>query len=390
MTIAGVMSGTSLDGVDVAIVRLTPVTGKASGRAGSLTADVLGMAHQPYPNTLVEKLLACQAAQAVGFGQFAKLEEELNQLTLQAIHHGLEASGLSSTQLDAVAMHGQTVFHKPPCSGQLGFTWQWGDPATIAWKLDCPVVAQFRQGELAAGGQGAPLVPYAQALLYGHLAEKTTLAFLNLGGIANITVFPTGLPMESPVWEWQNVQGYDTGPANMLLDAAARHYFNQPYDEGGQLAAQGQVDADLLNTLQGHPYYHQPFPKSTGREAFNANYLHTILGQFSKTSPHDVMATLTQLTGWHVEASLSQLPPGKLIVSGGGANNPQLLQAIRSQLMPNWQVTTAVSELATANTAMECVAFTVLGWARYHHLPGNLPACTGATRSASLGGIWCP
>lgn len=381
MTLAGVMSGTSLDGVDVAIVTLTPAAHIPMGQAGSLQASIIGQGHCAYPQALKQDLLACQQAGSVSFQQLAGIEQQLAELTIKAIDDAL-AHSPDGLGLDGIAVHGQTMAHLP----EDGFSWQWGNPAPLAAAFQCPVVSHFRQGDLAAGGQGAPLVPYAQALLYGH----QPYTFLNLGGIANITQFPEQPVLDTPVWTWNGVIGYDTGPANMLLDSAAQIFFNQPYDKDGLLAQQGSVNETLLGLLQAHPYYQQPYPKSTGYEDFNEGYLNALLAQVPAISPVDIMATLTALTGWHVGRSFTAGATGTVIASGGGANNPALLSAIKQQLPNTLHLVTAETGLNMNNTAMECLAFAVLGWARLVGLPGNVPACTGADRAASLGCVWYP
>lgn len=379
LTIAGVMSGTSLDGVDVAIVNITPAENLPIGHAGSINAVIFGQGHCPYPDEFKSDLLACQQAGSVSFQQLATIEAHLAALTINAINDGLKSSSEAIT-LDAIAVHGQTMAHLP----QQGFTWQWGNPAVLTSTFNCPAISHFRQGDLAVGGQGAPLVPYAQALLYGHLPYR----FLNLGGIANITQFPEPPSLELPIWAWDGVTGYDTGPANMLLDIAAQQFFQQPYDKDGELAAQGRVNNALLTILQAHPYYQQPYPKSTGYEAFNECYLNAQLAKVPDISPFDIMATLTELTGWHIGQGFSSSASGTLIASGGGGNNPALMAAIQQHLPEALELKTAKTALNIENTALECLAFAVLGWARLMALPGNMPSCTGASRPVSLGSVW--
>ncbi len=384
----GLMSGTSLDSVDGALVAITHDDTMPIGAAGSVSVDVVGWASEPIPTDLKQALLAMQANQSVRFADFAIYQYQWTTLAAKVCQ---PLQQQSTNPVSAIGCHGQTVYHQPQTVSQSGFSWQWGNAAQLAAATGSAVVSDFRNGDMAAGGQGAPLVPYVQALLFGHLEHPPL--FLNLGGIANLTVLPSSPPLDQPIWQWQGVQGFDTGPGNMLLDAAANCLFNKPYDDGGALAASGMVNATMLAHCQQHPYYAQPLPKSTGREQFGEAYLAELLNHFSDVSPNDVMATLTELTAWSVVEGLKQtIPPNtgpqRVWVSGGGVYNAVLLSRLNHHCQPLGITCVALDKVSPiGNTQMEALAFAVLAWVRMQGWPGNVAAATGASTAVPLGSV---
>jgi len=339
------ISGTSHDGIDVATVDFT-----LSGDTllGSLSYhDTV-----PYEPSLRARLLAALPPASVSLGEVCALDTLVGKAFADA----------ARPKADLICSHGQTVFHWPGMG-----TLQIGQPAWIAERIGVPVVSDVRVRDMAAGGQGAPLVALLDSLLLADLPGRP--AALNLGGIANITVMnPAPL-------------AYDIGPANALIDAAtllstggARHY-----DRDGALAASGTVDPALLRRFLGEPYYALPPPKSTGKELFNASYLDGLV-----PGP-DLVATVTALTAHTVAEAVREHRIDTLVVSGGGVPNPMLISLLRQQL-PGVSLLPS-GALGAPPDAKEAIAFALIGWLTYHGLPANLPACTGASAPRILGTI---
>jgi anhydro-N-acetylmuramic acid kinase len=259
-----------------------------------------------------------------------------------------------------------------------------GEPAYIAEKTGVSVVANFRARDMAAGGQGAPLVPFSDLLLFGRQQGHGRL-IQNIGGIANVTVLPPSDVDATPF-------AFDTGPGNMLMDAAMQRLFNQPYDKNGEMAAVGQVDEELLAVLAEHPYYEQQPPKSCGRETFGSLYLNELLDQFPRVHKEHILATLTMHTAISIIQSYDrfirpEMPCHEMVVCGGGALNPTLLDNLR-QVAKSYDLNVVTTEVYNLDCKLkEAVSFAVLAWATWHQLPGNLRECTGALRPVVLGHI---
>ena len=358
----GVMSGTSMDGVDTALVAITPDA-------------VRLLAHDTYPmpESLKQRLLALSGGQT-HLVELGALDHILGHLFADAVNALLDTSGYRGKQIRAIGNHGQTVYHHP-CEG-VPFTMQLGDGNIVATKTGIDTVADFRRKDMALGGQGAPLVPAFHQTIFA--ARDSSVVVLNIGGIANISVLRPGKP----------VLGYDTGPGNTLMDAWCRRHTGQGYDKDAAFASRGGVDAPLLAALMDEAYLSRAAPKSTGRELFNLPWLEKRLTGLT-VAPQDVARTLCEYTARTIAAEVRRYrsgPAPRLRICGGGARNPLLLARLGA-LLPDWKVTTTDAK-GVPGDAMEAMAFAWLAQRRIHNLPSNLPAVTGAARAASLGVLY--
>jgi len=363
----GLMSGTSMDGVDgiavefpkgkPPVVRSEAFVGFSEG-----LRDALFALQQAGENEIEREALAANALAA----RFAVCCHEL-----------LRAGNLSASAVRAIGVHGQTVRHRP----EKGFTRQINNPALLAEMAHIDVVADFRSRDVAAGGQGAPLVPAFHATVFGKPGE--TRVVCNLGGISNITI----LGAEG------GVRGFDCGPANALLDEWAQRHLGKPYDEGGHFAASGQVHRPLLHALLDEPFFEQQPPKSTGRDLFNPVWLDARLAPFASVSPADVQATLTALTAITVAREIERHASDSraVYVCGGGARNPELLKALQAALEETGASGVPVQTTDTLGVPphqVEALAFAWLAMRCIERQPGNLPAVTGAAGERVLGAIY--
>ncbi|MEU7586831.1 anhydro-N-acetylmuramic acid kinase [Micromonospora sp. NPDC049230] len=365
MRVIGLMSGTSYDGIEAAAAEFD-ISGD------TLRMRPLGRLSHPYPDKLRTRIAAALPPAPTTTEAITVLDTGIGQAFAEAGARAL--AELCGADADLVVSHGQTMHHWVDC-GVVRGTLQLGQPAWIAEATGLPVVADLRTRDVAAGGQGAPLVALFDALLLRGLPGVP--AALNLGGIANITVVA---PDADPL-------AYDTGPANALLDAAVRHFSGgtEEYDRDGRGAAAGQVDQALLRRLLDEPYYRQPGPKSTGKELFHGPYLLAALADAPTPEPNDVLATLTRLTAVTVADACREHGVTRLVVSGGGAHNPTLLRMIAEEL-PGVDLSSS-DDLGVASDAKEALAFALLGYLTVHGLPGTLPSGTGARHASVLGSI---
>lgn len=353
MRVAGVMSGTSLDGIDVAIVEIR-------GRR----IQTIGFQSTPYPEPVRSALLGDLDA-----ARISRLNFHLGELYARAVSRAMRRFG--TVQL--IGCHGQTVYHE---GGK--HTLQIGEAAVLAERTGVPVVSNFRTRDIAAGGQGAPLVPYLDFLLFRH-PTRTRIA-LNIGGIANITVIPpaAGLP---------DVTAFDTGPGNMVIDALAREYTHgkQNYDRNGKIAASGKVARDLLAKLLADPYYRRRPPKSAGREQYGAEFIAHL--KRSKLALPDLVATATVLTAATIARAVRQTSsaPAELIASGGGVHNFQLMAHLAG-FLPGVAIATS-AHYGINPDAKEAIAFAVLAYETWRRRPANVPSVTGAHKPVILGNI---
>ena len=369
--VAGVMSGTSLDGVDAAVVRL-------DGTGDGLAVETLGFESRPYAGPLRDALAACAEAATSDVRLVSQLHARLGGVFADVVRAALADARLGPGDLDLVGSHGQTVHHVPlaqDCAGvPTRSTLQIGSPAVLAAQLGAPVVADFRAGDVALGGQGAPLAPYLDRALFA--SETETRALLNLGGIANVTVLAPGRPAVA----------WDTGPANMVVDALVRRTTDLPYDRGGQIAAAGTPDGALLAALLDDPYYAEPAPKSTGRERFGTAFVDRLLG--AGLSTPDAVATATALTARTVADAVRPTGAARVIASGGGVHNPTLMRMLADALAPATVETTAAYGLDP--DAKEAVLFAVLAHEWANGVRTGLPAVTGASGPAFQGSLTLP
>lgn len=363
MRLIGLMSGTSFDAIDAAAVEIEL-------DSDTLVVTPLGMVSQPYPEELRRDLAAAMPPAPATMEQVCRLDTGIGQAFADlAVRANKE---LCDGAADAIASHGQTVYHWVD-NGTVRGTLQIGQPAWIAEATGCTVVSDFRSRDVAAGGQGAPLVSAFDVLwLRGQPGNPVAL---NLGGIANITVAGA-----EPV-------AFDTGPANALMDAAVKHLTGgtKTYDDGGQLAAAGTVHPGLLERLLKEPYYALEAPKTTGKELFHLPYLLKAMEGFAPIATEDILATLIQLTARTVADAVARVGGDSVVASGGGTQNPVLMAALGENLGP---VPLRTSDsLGVPSDAKEAIAFAVLGWLTLHGQPGAVPSCTGARRASVLGSI---
>ncbi|MEO8778842.1 MAG: anhydro-N-acetylmuramic acid kinase [Rhodanobacter sp.] len=359
----GLISGTSADSIDAVLVRFH------EGKPQTLASH----AHS-WPRPLRERILAAaQGEAALDLDAWGRLDVQIGHQFADATMHLLEHCHTATSAVRAIGSHGQTLRHRP--GGDYPFTLQLGDPSVIAERCRIDVVADFRRADMAAGGQGAPLLPALHAMLL-H-APGCTRAVLNLGGIANITVLEAD----------GRVRGFDTGPANGLLDAWCQLQRGEPFDRDGAFAHSGQILPGLLEALLADPYFALPPPKSTGREYFHLGWLaeHAPVATFE---PADVQATLLELTARSVANAVAQHAPGadEVLVCGGGVHNPGLMQRLEEVLAPRSLCSTA--EHGVDPDFLEATAFAWLARQRLLKLPGNLPAVTGARGPRVLGAIY--
>jgi len=380
---AGLMSGTSLDGMDTAFADITVLD--ADPARPRFAIALVGSAFSPCPAALRARLQAVRAGQPAPIGEISALHYELGAVYADAVLSAAAASGIRTSDLAALGLHGQTVWHAPPSSGiAVPNTFQLGQPAVLAERLGCPIVSDFRARDVAAGGEGAPLVPFADYALL-HSPAETRVA-LNLGGIANVAFLPTNGALADTL-------AFDTGPGNLVLDGLAAALTGQPYDVGGALAASGRADPVLLARLLEHPYFLLTPPKSTGAELFSPAYVADFLRQSAHLSPADALATAVRLTVDSIARALRDfLPclPDRLIAGGGGTHNRALMDGLRRAL-PSVTVETHDTFPTSAGIipagAKESLAFALLAAARMHGIPANVPAATGARGPRLLGAV---
>jgi len=381
--IAGIMSGTSLDGVDCAIVRLT-------GTGRDVEMSVLSFVSQPYSDDLRALILrtADQATSSV---------REISQLNFRLAHAYRDAAvaacreaRLAPSALDAVGSHGQTIHHIPhaeDCAGlSVTSTLQVGDPSVLANLLGVVTVGDFRVADMALGGQGAPLVPYLDYVRFS--TPSTNRILLNIGGIANLTVLPSSCALA-------DVLAFDTGPGNLLIDGAAQALFEMRYDDGGRIASTGKVCETLLAELLKDPFYVAPPPKSTGREVYSLDMVGRVVATAREAGCNDadVVTTVTELTARTIVAAIDRFVrapyrPRQLLAAGGGVHNEYLMSRL-GLLLSDIQVATVQSEGLDPD-AKEAVCFALLAHETLNGRPTNLPSVTGATRGTVLGKICVP
>ncbi|WP_394209776.1 anhydro-N-acetylmuramic acid kinase [Enterovibrio calviensis] len=358
----GIMSGTSLDGIDL-----------VAADFDHQSANAHHQAMYPFPEALKEKLIALSQGAPVTLEEIGTIDHFLGKTYASAVNQFLAQTGLKAEDITAIGCHGQTVFHQP--NGPMPFTMQLGDANIIAALTGITTVADFRRKDMALGGQGAPLVPAFHRYLFGE--SNKTRVVLNIGGIANISVLAPNHP----------VMGYDTGPGNMLMDSWVLEHQHKPYDEDGNWAACGELNPALLNQMLSDGYFAKSAPKSTGRELFNQGWLTQQLAKFGEEiAPEDVQATLLALTATSIADELNDDDKGELLVCGGGARNSTLMNALQHAL-PSWQVMTT-DDKGIDGDSMEALAFAWLARQALEGEPGNLPEVTGASRPCRLGAIY--
>lgn len=385
MIVAGVMSGTSADGIDVALVRI-------QGRGFRSRLELLAHYQFPYPAEVRRAVLASMNAASAKVADLSRLNFLLGDLYANAVRLAQRRARL---ECELVGCHGQTIYHQgiaKPCLGhRVACTWQTGEAAVIAAKLSIPVVSDFRPADMAAGGKGAPLVPFLDYVLYRH--RRYGRIVQNLGGIANLTAIP---PRASP----EQVVAFDNGPGNMVIDAVTAHLFGKPYDRNGLLAARGEPIERVLRELLRHPFFRQPPPKTAGREQFGREFVREFLLLCRRADEHDIVATATALTARSIAIAVRRfvLPllrtgeprPARFrefVVSGGGTKNATLMRMIGAELAPLKMRVRTSDDFGLPSEAKEATAFALLAYQTWRRLPSNVPSATGAERPAILGKI---
>src|SRR5216683_3110390 len=376
------MSGTSADAIDVALARI-------SGAPPRLNAKLLNHTSLHFPPQLRKEILRVAEQQPISAGELSQLNFRLGEIFAEAVLTACRRFRVSPKKIALIGSHGQTIFHQgrsvPYLGRRTASTLQIGEPAIIAARTGITTIADFRPADIAQGGQGAPLVPYADYLLYRH--EKLGRISLNLGGIANITVIPAAARPAQ-------ILAFDTGPANMLIDALIAHFTHnrQRYDKDAHLAQQGRAIPALLDELLRDPYLKLAPPKSTGREYYGRSYVENLLrlGRRHHAKSNDLIRAATIFTALSIVDALNRfvLPKAKihqLIVSGGGAHNPLILAQLAAAL-PQIEIVGS-PQLGVPEDAKEAFAFAVLAYETFRGRPSNLPSATGARRPAILGKI---
>jgi anhydro-N-acetylmuramic acid kinase len=376
MRVAGLMSGTSVDGVDVAIVDAT------KQKVHLLAFDTF-----PYPTTLRREILRLCRPESAQLDNICHYNFVLGDVFADAIIKLCAKSGISLSSIDLVGSHGQTIYHNPRgkhySRKTIGSTLQIGEPSVIAHRTGITTVADFRPRDMAAGGEGAPLVPYVDYILFGH--NRLSRAVQNIGGIANVTFLPCGCKQD-------DIIAFDTGPGNMVIDGIIRLISGgkKRFDSNGKMAAKGLVNKRLLNEMLRHPFLRRRPPKSTGREEFGSAFANRIYRSAAQKglSNTDIIATVTAFTAKSVARAYNMfLPtmPDEVILGGGGSHNNTLVEMLRSELSNAKMLST--EDFGISVDAKEAVSFAILAWATIKGLTNNVPGATGAGQPAILGKI---
>ena len=417
LIVAGLMSGTSADGIDIALCRIAP-SKAANASAPSAHRNIpasdasplrplretttpaqppklklLHHTHHRYTPALRNAVLAAMDAKRTTTAELSRLHWHLGHVYAEA----LEASLQQTRHKPAlIALHGQTIYHQATATPYLKMptrtTWQIGEPSVLAERFRLPVVSDFRPADLAAGGQGAPLVPMLDYTLFRHPTRNRVL--LNLGGIANLTIIPAAAPST-------HVIAFDTGPANMVIDALMQTLFGKPLDRDGATAARGKTLQPVLDQLARHPFFALAAPKSCGREEFGVAFTQKFLAACQKLSPRkqDAIATATAFTAHTLREAYARFawphlgvhaPLAKgtdILVAGGGTRNATLMRLLTEAFTPLGVRVSTTDTAGLPSEAKEAAAFALLGWLTWHHLPGNIPSATGATRPVILGKV---
>jgi anhydro-N-acetylmuramic acid kinase len=383
--VAGVMSGTSADGINVALARI-------QGRGFRSHLELLAHYEFPYPAEVRRAVLAVMNAKSASIADLSRLNFVLGELYADAI---CMAQRRARLECELVGCHGQTLYHQgnpaPFLGRRVACTWQTGEAAIIAAKIGVPVISDFRPADMAAGGKGAPLVPFLDYVLYRH--RRYGRIVQNLGGIGNLTAIP---PRALP----EQLVAFDTGPGNMVIDAVTAHLFHKPFDRNGRLAARGEPVERVLRELLRHSFFRQKPPKTAGREQFGREFVRELLGLCRRADENDIVATATALTARSIGIAVRKfvLPlaeseattPARFrefVVSGGGTKNATLMGMIREELAPLKMRVRTTDDFGLPSEAKEAVAFALLAYQTWRRLPSNVPSATGAKRPAILGKV---
>jgi len=377
--VAGVMSGTSADGINVALVRFS-----ARRRRESAKPTLLGHSEYPYSASVRRAVLVAMNARSASVADLSRLNFLLGALYAEAV---LAAQKKFRAKADLVGCHGQTIYHQGVPATYLGrriaVTWQTGEGAVVAARVGVPCVSDFRPADLAAGGKGAPLVPFLDYMLYRN--ARVGRIVQNIGGIANLTAIPAGAPAS-------RVTAFDTGPGNMVIDSVMGRLFGKRFDRDGKVAAVGVVDDDVVAQLMKAPFFREKPPKTAGREEFGREFVSRFVRLCGRTRKENVVATATAFTARSIADAVRRfvLRRGsfqEMVASGGGTKNPILMAMLANELRDSGVMLRLSDEFGIPSEAKEAVAFAVLAHETWHRRASNVPSATGARRPAVLGKI---
>jgi anhydro-N-acetylmuramic acid kinase len=381
VNVAGVMSGTSADGINVAILRIT-------GTDEDIRFELLAQSETAYPTAVRDALLRLMNAQVASVPDISRMNFLLGELYAQAVQRAVSKTKL--TTVDLIGCHGQTIYHQGESALHLGkrvsCTWQLGEGAITAARLQTNVVSDFRPADMAAGGKGAPLVPYLDYLVYRSKTRGRILQ--NLGGIANLTAIPAGAAIDDLI-------AFDTGPANMVIDACMEHLFDKKYDAGGKVALSGRVLQSVLNKLMRDRFFRRKPPKTAGREEYGREYLTHLLQQCRRAKKEDIVATATALTAKSVGIALERFVISRVrphtfkdyVVAGGGLKNRALMKMLAVEIAPFGLTLKSSDDFGVPAQSKEAIAFAIMAYQTWNRRTSNVPAATGADRRAILGKI---
>ena len=385
MIVAGVMSGTSADGINVALVRIS--------QRSRRRFELIGHSEYAYPKQVRATVLGAMNASRASVADLARLSFLLGELYADAVR---ASQRRFRAKVNLVGCHGQTLYHQgapqPFLGRTIAATWQTGEAAIIAARVGVPVVSDFRPADVAAGGTGAPLVPFLDYMLFRD--ARVGRIVQNIGGIANLTAIPAGAAAS-------DVIAFDTGPGNMVIDAITEKLFGQPYDRDGKIAASGQALDKVVEKILRHEFFRKRPPKTAGREEFGRDFVRNFLRSCGRCKKQDAVATATSLTAKSIAHAVRTLAAQtasssrkqkfhEMILSGGGAKNSTLVAILTRELAALGMRLRLSDEFGLPSTAKEAVAFAVLAHETWHRRPSNVPSATGAKRAAVLGKISYP
>jgi anhydro-N-acetylmuramic acid kinase len=380
LIVAGVMSGTSADGINVAVAGIT-------GAGFATRFELIGHYESPFPKPVREAVLKAMNSASARVAELSRLNFLLGELYAEAVLRAQKKARVR--QIELVGCHGQTIYHQgepaPFLGKKIAATWQTGEGAVIAARVGVPVVSDFRPADIAAGGKGAPLVPFVDYTLFrdGHVGRIAQ----NLGGIANLTAIPAAA---NPA----DVIAFDTGPGNMVIDAVCQQLFRRPYDRDGKIAAKGNVNRGIIKVLLEERFFRRKPPRTAGREEFGREFVNVFLRRCARIAKADVIATATALTaaaiGHALRSFVVRESSGNFrdyIISGGGSRNRTLMRMLAAEVEPLGLRVRTSDDFGVPSVAKEALAFAVLAFETWHRRPSNLPSATGACRPALLGKI---
>ncbi len=382
LTVIGLMSGTSHDGVDAAITSIRQLSSANPDRIPDRIPHRIDVKLIRHLHVSYSKSLRNEISRSFNGNTelICGLNFKLGEVFARAVLSALKASAMNPNEIDAIASHGQTVYHIPPSRHKMGSTLQIGEPAVIAARTGILTISNFRTGDMAAGGQGAPLVPLTDYLLFHKKGRR--IAVLNIGGIANVTILRDSI---------DDIAAFDIGPGNSLIDEAVKMYDpDLAFDNNGDIAKSGMPIEQLLKELLSHRYFKKTPPKSTGRETFGKKMVEDILMRYADYPFEDVLSTFTHLTAITVFNSVLPFKPDEIILTGGGLRNIFMNRLINNLFAPKGIAVKDVSIYGIPYNAKEAVSFAILGYLTLKRLPGNLPSVTGADRGVILGNITLP